>query len=504
MDLIQLILGGFQISLQPINLIYCLLGVIFGTLVGVLPGIGPAGAIALLLPVTFHIPPVSSIIMLAGIYYGAMYGGSTTSILINIPGEAASVVTCLDGYQMALKGRAGPALGIAAIGSFIGATLGVFVLMLVAPPMGRVAREFGAPEYLGLVILGLTLLIYLGRGSVLKSLISAVVGLSLSFIGQDLFTGDDRFTLGIMELKDGIDLVPIFMGFFGVSEVLMNLERPIRREVFKTKIRNLLPNLKDWMDSLGAILRGTAIGFSIGVIPGGSAVIASFASYAVEKKVSKNPELFGTGMIAGVAGPETANNVAATGAFVPLFALGIPSNVVIALLLGAFMLHGIRPGPMMLEQHPDIFWGIVTSMYIGNAMLLVFNLPMIGIWVQILRVPYKTLFPLILLFCLIGAYSVNYSAFDVGIMIIFGIIGYAFRKMEFEGAPLVLAFILGSMLENALRQSLIISHGSFLIFITRPICAGCLLATFVIFFSNLFPLFKKIKKRREALEKEEP
>jgi len=500
MDLIQYILAGFQISLQPINLFYCLLGVVFGTLIGVLPGIGPAGAIALLLPVSFHVPPVSTIILLAGIYYGAMYGGSTTSILVNIPGEAAAVVTCLDGYQMARKGRAGPALGISAIGSFIGGTLGVLGLMLLAPPMGRVAREFGAPEYLGLVCLGLTLLIYLGRGSFLKSLISAVVGLSLSFIGQDMFTGEDRFTLGIMELKDGIDLIPIFMGFFGVSEVLMNVERPIQREIIKTKVQNLLPDLKDWIDSIGAILRGTVIGFSIGAIPGGSSVIASFASYAVEKKVSKYPELFGTGVIKGVAGPETANNAAAQGAFIPLFALGIPSNVVIALLIGAFMLHGIRPGPLMMEQQPDLFWGIVTSMYVGNAMLLVFNLPMIGVWVQILRVPYKTLFPLILLFCLIGAYSVNYSAFDVAIMIIFGMIGYVFRKMGFEGAPLVLAFILGSMLENALRQSLIISHGSFLIFITRPICAGFLTAALVIFLSNLLPFFKE---KREVLGREE-
>ncbi len=503
MDIIQNIIAGFQVSLQLTNLLYCLFGVAIGTLIGVLPGIGPSGAIALLLPITFHVPAVSAIILLAGIYYGAMYGGSTTSILVNIPGEAASVVTCIDGYQMARKGRAGPALGISAMGSFIGATLSILGLMLIAPPMAMVAREFGAPEYFGLVCLGLTLLIYLGRGSILKSLIAAAVGLSLSFIGQDMFTGEDRFTLGIMELKDGVGLIPIFMGFFGVSEVLMNLEKPIIRIVYKTKIRNLFPNLKDWRDSIGAILRGTVIGFFLGVIPGGSAMIASFASYAIEKKVSKYPERFGTGVIEGVAGPETANNAGAQGAFIPLFSLGIPSNVTVAILLGAFMLHGIRPGPLLMSQHPDLFWGVVTSMYIGNAMLLVFNLPMIGVWVQILRVPYKTLFPLIILFCLIGSFSVKYSTFDVVVMIIFAVIGYAFRKMEFEGAPLVLAFILGSMLENALRQSLIISHGSFSIFVTRPICAVCLLVMLLILLSGLLPFFKKLYKKREALEREE-
>jgi len=365
--------------------------------------------------------------------------------------------------------------------------------------MAKVAREFGAPEYFGLVCLGLTLLIYLGGSSILKSLISAVVGLSLSFIGQDIFTGEDRFTLGIMELKDGIGLVPIFMGFFGVSEVLINLEKTVTQEVYKTKIQDLLPTLKDWKDSIGAILRGTLIGFFLGVIPGGSAMIASFASYAVEKKISKHPERFGTGAIEGVAGPETANNAGAQGAFIPLFALGIPSNVTIALLLGALMLHGIRPGPLMMEQHSNIFWGIVTSMYIGNAMLLVFNLPLIGLWVQILRVPYKILFPLILLFCLIGAYSVDYSVFDVVMMIIFGMIGYVFRKLEFEGAPMVLAFILGAMLENAFRQSLIISQGSFSIFIYRPIAAGCLIVTATLLLSNFFPF---LKKKRDILEKE--
>ncbi len=491
MDIFQHIIQGFQVSLQPVNILYCFLGAMIGTLVGVLPGIGPAGAIALLLPITFHVPPISTIIFLAGIYYGAMYGGSTTSILVNIPGEAASVVTCLDGYQMARKGRAGPALGISALGSFIGGTLGIIGLMFAAPPMAMVAREFGAPEYFGLVCLGIVLLIFLGQGSILKSLISSVIGLSLSCIGQDMFTAQDRFTFGITDLKDGIDLVPLFMGFFGISEVLLNLESSAPRIIFKTKLQNLLPTIKDWRDSIGAILRGSLIGFFLGVIPGGSAMIASFASYAVEKKLSKYPERFGTGVIEGVAGPETANNAGAQGAFIPLFALGIPSNVTIALLLGAFMLHGIRPGPLMMEQHPDLFWGIVTSMYIGNVMLIVFNLPMIGVWIQILKVPYKTLFPLILLFCLIGSYSVNFSVFDVLVMLFFGIVGYLFRKIGFDGAPLVLGFILGSMIENALRQSLIISQGSFAIFVTRPISAICLMITLIVLFLNLVPSFKK-------------
>jgi putative tricarboxylic transport membrane protein len=491
MDLLQNIITGFQVSLQPMNLLYCFFGAAIGTLIGVLPGIGPAGTIALLLPISFNIPPVSAIILLSGIYYGSMYGGSITSILVNIPGEAASVITCIDGYEMAKKGRAGPALGISALGSFIGGTIGIFGLMLLTPPMAKAAKQFGAPEYFGLVCLGLSLLVYLGGGSIQKSLISAIVGLILSFIGQDIFTGEDRFTFGIIELKDGINLVALFMGFFGISEVLMGLEQPIRREILKTNLRNLFPNLKDWVDSIGAILRGTLIGFFLGAIPGGSAVIASFASYAVEKKVSKYPERFGTGVIEGVAGPETANNAAAQGAFIPLLGLGIPANVTMALLLGAFMLHGIRPGPIMIERHPDLFWGIVTSMYVGNAMLLLFNLPLIGVWIQILRVPYRILFPLIIIFCLIGSYSVNNSTFDILTMIVFGIIGYVFRKMGFEGAPLVLAFILGSMLEQSLRQSLIMSHGNISIFITRPIAAGCLLLTILMFLSSLFPFLKK-------------
>ncbi|MFM9983374.1 MAG: tripartite tricarboxylate transporter permease [Burkholderiales bacterium] len=499
MDLLQHLLSGFQVSLLPINLLYCFLGVLLGTLIGVLPGIGPTAAIALLLPITFHVPAVSTIILLAGIYYGAMYGGSTTSILVNIPGEAASVVTCIDGYQMARQGRAGPALGISAFGSFIGGTLALVGLMFAAPAMARFAREFGAPEYTGLVCLGLSLLIYLGGGSIIKSLISALIGLALSFVGQDMFTGQDRFTLGMRELKDGIGLVPMFMGLFGISEVLINLEKTIAREVFATKISQLLPSREDWRRAFPAMLRGTGIGFLLGVIPGGSAVIASFASYALEKKLSSQPERFGLGAIEGVAGPETANNAAATGAFIPLFALGIPSNATTAILLGALMLHGVRPGPMLMEQQAGLFWGIIASMYVGNVILLVLNLPLIGLWVKILKVPYKTLFPLILLFCVIGAYSVEGSVFDVGVMLVFGVLGYALRKMGFEGAPLVLAFILGPMLENSLRQSLIISHGSFLIFVQRPIAAACLLVALSLLLTALIPF---VRRKRKLLAEE--
>ena len=499
MDLLQQLLSGFQVSLMPINLLYCFMGVLLGTLIGVLPGIGPTAAIALLLPVTFHVPAVSTIILLAGIYYGAMYGASTTSILVNIPGEAASVVTCIDGDQMARQGRAGPVLGIAAFGSFIGGTLGLVGLMFAAPAMARFAREFGAPEYTGLVCLGLSLLIYLGGGSLLKSLISALLGLGLSFVGQDMFTGEDRFTLGIRDLKDGIGLVPMFMGLFGISEVLINLEQTIVREIFTSKIRQMLPSREDWRRAFPAMLRGTGIGFLLGVIPGGSAVIASFASYAMEKRLSRHPEQFGSGAIEGVAGPETANNAAASGAFIPLFGLGIPSNATTAILLGALMLHGVRPGPMLMEQQAGLFWGIIASMYVGNVILLVLNLPLIGLWVKILKVPYKTLFPLILLFCVIGAYSVEGSVLDIGVMLGFGVLGYVLRKMGFEGAPLVLAFILGPMLENSMRQSLIISHGSFLIFVQRPIAAACLLATVVLLLTALVPF---VRNRRKLLAEE--
>jgi len=480
------ILLGFHISFSAINLLYCFTGVFIGTLIGVLPGIGPAGTISLLLPITFGINPVSAIIMLAGIYYGSQYGGSTTSILVNIPGESSSVVTCLDGYQMARQGRAGAALGIAAFGSFIAGTIGILILMFLAEPLSTVALKFGPPEYFSLMILAITILTYLAHGSMIKAIIMAAFGISLSQIGLDIVTGQTRFTFGIMDLEDGVGLIPLVMGLFGIGEVLVNLEESVDLEIFKEKIKGLLPNLKDWMDSIGAIIRGTFLGFFLGVLPGGGAIISSFVSYAMEKRISKHPEKFGKGVIEGVAGPEAANNSAIAGAFIPLFTLGIPSNAVMALLLGALMIHGLQPGPLLLKQRPEIFWGTVMSMYIGNVMLLILNLPLIGLWVKILKVPYRILFPLILFFCIVGSYSINNSTFDVFMMLIFGIVGYLFRKFNYEPAPLVLAFILGPMLENALRQSLLISGGDFSIFISRPISVTSLTIAFILLLTAIF------------------
>ena len=491
MDLFHNLFYGFSVALNPSNLFLCFLGVFIGTLIGVLPGIGPVGAMSLLLPTTLHISPVGAIIMLAGIYYGAMYGGSTTSILLNIPGEAASVVTCLDGYQMARQGRAGPALGISAFGSFIGGTFSIIGLMLVAPPLAEGALKFGPPEYFSLMVLGMTLLIYLASGSVPKALMMAVFGIILGIVGIDATSGAQRFTFGILELNDGIGLVPLVMGLFGISEVLINVEQSLKREIFQTKIRGLFPNREDWRKSTAPIVRGSVLGFVLGVLPGGGALISSFISYAIEKKISKHPEEFGKGAIQGVAGPETANNSATGGAFIPLLTLGIPANVVMAMLLGALLIHGLQPGPMLMKDHPDLFWGVVTSMYVGNGILLLLNLPLIGLWVQVLKVPYRILFPLIILFCLIGAYSINYSIADVLIMIVFGIAGYFMKKFEYEGAPLVLAYVLGPMLEMALRQSLTMSNGSFSIFMTRPISAIGILVSILLVVSPLLPWFGK-------------
>lgn len=502
MELLNYLMLGFLVAFQPLNLLYCFVGVLIGTLVGVLPGLGPSAAIALLLPATFHTTPVASIIMLSGIYYGAMYGGSTTSILVNIPGEAASVMTCLDGYQMARQGRAGPALGISAFGSFIAGSFGIIGLMLIALPLVDFALKFGPPEYFSLMILGLTVLTFLTSVSMVRALMMAVFGLILGTIGLDEVSGMARFTFHIAELLDGVGLVPMVMGLFGISEVLLNIELKIKREVFTTKVKGLLPTVEDWGRSIWSILRGTVIGFLLGILPGGGAAIASFIAYAIEKRVSKNPEDFGKGMIEGVAAPESANNSAAQGAFIPLLTLGIPSNVVMAMLLGALIIHGVTPGPLLLSQHPEIFWGVVASMYVGNAMLLALNLPLIGMWVQLLKVPYPILFPLIILFCLIGSYSINNSATDVAIMLIFGMIGYLMKKLSLEAAPLVLAFVLGPMMEMALRQSLIKSQGTFLIFFTRPISAACLLLAIALLVVPLLPWLRR-SRRATALGKGE-
>lgn len=491
MDVFHNVVYGFQVALQPVNLLYCFVGTLIGTLVGVLPGLGPAAAIALLLPSTFHTSPVSATIMLAGIYYGAMYGGSTTSILVNIPGEAASVVTCIDGHQMALKGRAGPALGIAAFGSFIAGTFGVIALTITGPLLSGVALRFGPPEYFSMMIVGITVLTYLSSGSMVKALMTAIVGLILGGVGMDAISGRYRFTYGMQILADGVGLVPLVMGLFGISEVLENLETEIRRDIVAAKFKNLFPNLQDWKDSLGPISRGTFLGFFLGLIPGGGAIIASFASYAIEKKVAKHPEEFGQGAIQGVAGPEAANNAAASGNFIPLLTLGIPCNAVMAILLGALMIHGVQPGPLLMTNNPDIFWGTIVSMYLGNTMLLVLNLPLIGLWVKVLKVPYYLLYPLILLFCLIGAYSVGNNTGDVIVMLIFGIVGYLMKKFKYDAAPLVLAVVLGPMLEEAFRQSLMMSNGDFSIFVARPLSLGFLIVAFLLL---LIPIITQRKK----------
>jgi putative tricarboxylic transport membrane protein len=502
LELLNYIFVGFSVVFQPLNLFYCFTGVLIGTLVGVLPGLGPVAAMSLLLPATFHTTPVASIIMLAGIYYGAMYGGSTTSILVNIPGEAASVMTCLDGYQMARRGRAGPALGISAFSSFIAGTVGIIGMMLISPPLVNFALKFGPPEYFSLMVLGLMILTFLTSASMLRALMMAAFGLIVGTIGLDNISGLARFTFNIPELLDGVGLVPVVMGLFGISEVLLNIELKTKREVFTTKVKGLLPTLEDWARSIWAILRGTGIGFFLGILPGGGAVIASFVCYAIEKRVTKHPEEFGKGAIEGVAAPEAANNAAAQGAFIPLMTLGIPSNVVMALLLGALIVHGVTPGPLLLSQHPQLFWGVVASMYIGNAMLLALNLPLIGMWVQLLKVPYAILFPIIILFCLVGSYSINNSTTDVAIMLVFGVIGYLMKKLSLEAAPMVLAFVLGPMMETALRQALIKSRGSFSIFFTRPISATCLIMAIALMVIPLLPWFRR-RRPGVALERDE-
>jgi len=498
MDILSGLLSGFQVAFQPANVFYCFAGVFIGTLIGVLPGIGPIGAMSILLPTTFGIEPVSAVIMFGGIYYGAMYGGSTTSILVNIPGEAATVVTCLDGYQMARRGRAGPALGISAFGSFIGGTFSLIALVFLVFPLARAALKFGPPEYFSLVCMSMTVLIYLAKGSVLNAILMVLLGLFLSTVGMDLITGAQRFSFGSTILYDGIGLVPLAMGLFGISEVLTNLEGPAERVIFQTKIGNLLPSRRDWKKSAGPIARGSVMGFLLGVLPGGGALISSFLSYTVEKKLSKHPEEFGRGAIEGVAGPETANNAATGGAFVPLLALGIPPNVVMAMLLGALMIHNVTPGPMLISKHPEIFWGTISSMYMGNVMLLFLNLPLIGMWVRVLKVPYPILMPLILLFCLIGSYSINNNVMEVFIMIFFGVVGYVLRKLEYEEAPLILAFILGPLLEQSFRQSLVMSNGGFSIFFTRPISAVALIVSGLLFASTAFSYYRRVKAQTDG------
>lgn len=492
MDFLGNLASGFGIALTPWNLLYAAIGALLGTAVGVLPGLGPSATIAMLLPVTFTIPPVSAVIMLAGIFYGAMYGGSTTSILLNIPGEAASIVTCLDGYQMARKGRAGVALGISAIGSFVASTFGVFMMSIVAPALATFAIEFGYPEYTSLVIVGLMLSVYLSEGSVLKGLLMGALGLVLGTVGLDPVFGAKRFTFGLPNLMDGVNFVIVAMGLFGIAEVFSNLENPEVRDVFKTTLRGLLPNREDWRRSIGPITRGSILGFFIGILPGGAAGLSSFVSYAIEKRISKHPEDFGTGAIEGVAGPESANNGTSSSSFIPLLTLGVPGNPAIAMIFVAMMIHGVRPGPLLFQEHPDLFWGVIASMYVGNVMLLLLNLPLISLWVKMLEIPYRILAILIVIFCVIGAYSINNNVFDVGTMVFFGGIGYVMRKTGFPPAPLVLAMVLGSIFELSLQQSILMSGGDLSVFVVRPISAFFLaLAAFLVLKPTVVWLWRK-------------
>ncbi len=472
---------GFQIALSPVNVLWCFIGSVLGTAVGVLPGLGPAATIALLLPISMKMgSPVTAIILMSGIYYGAMYGGSTTSILLKIPGEAASVVTCIDGYQMARKGRAGAALGVAAIGSFIAGTVGVIGLTAVAPPLAAAALKFGPPEYFSLTLLGLLMATYLTGESPTKGLIMAIMGLLLGCIGLDPLSGAVRFDFGVPDLQSNIDFVTVAMGLFGVGEILISLEDSGAASILTTKIENVFPTLVDLAQSSWAMVRGSVIGFVIGILPGGGAVLASLISYAVEKKVSKHPEEFGHGAIEGVAGPESANNSAASSSFIPLLTLGIPGNASTAMIFAALLIHGITPGPFLLKEHGDVFWGVVASMYLGNVMLLVLNLPLVGVWAQLLKVPYAFMAPMIMVLTLVGVYSVNNSPFDIWVMLAMGVLGYLARKLKFDLGPLLLAFVLGPIMERSLRQALLMSHGRAGIFFTRPISGG-LMAVAILF-----------------------
>ena len=494
MDTLNSLFSGFSTALQPDNLLFCFLGSLLGTLVGVLPGIGPVGAMSILLPMTFKMSSAGAVIMLAGIYYGVAYGGSTTSILVSVPGEVSSVVTCMDGYQMALKGRAGPALGIAAFGSFIAGTIGIIGLMIFAAPLSRLALAFGPHEYFSLIVLGLAFVASLSHGSVFRAVMMCFFGLMLGNVGLDIQTTTPRFTFGSLRLFNGIGIAPLSMGLFGIAEVLVNLESTATTSLVKSRIKNLLPSKSDWMKAKWAILRGTLIGFFLGILPGGGPVLSSFIAYAIEKRISKEPGQFGKGAIEGVASPESANNSASSSAFIPLLTLGIPPTAGMAVLFGAFLIHGVTPGPLLLQKHPALFWGLISSMYIGNVMLLILNLPLIPMWVQVLKVPEKVLYPLVLLFCLIGAYSLNNDVFDVAVMLVFGVVGYLFRKFEYEGAPLILAFVLGTMFDTNLRQALLISDGSFIPFLTRPISGVTLGIAVIVLIISMSSLSSRRKK----------
>jgi putative tricarboxylic transport membrane protein len=499
MELIDNLALGLGVALTPANLGFALIGALIGTLIGVLPGIGPIATIAMLLPLTFHLEPVSGLIMLAGIFYGAQYGGSTTAILVNLPGETSSVVTCIDGHQMARQGKAGSALAIAALGSFFAGTVATFIIAAFAPPLARVGQSFGAPEYFSLMVLGLIAAVVLAHGSVLKAIAMIILGLLFGLVGTDGQTASQRFTFDITELSDGIDFAVLAIGVFGVGEVIANLTRGEEsRSVTTEKITRLWPTREDFRLAWPAALRGTGLGSILGVLPGGGATLSSFAAYVLEKKIARDPSRFGRGAVEGVAGPESANNAGAQTSFIPMLTLGIPGNAVMALMIGAMTIHGIQPGPQVMSERPQLFWGMVASMWIGNLMLLVINLPLIGIWVQLLKVPYRFLYLSILLFCAIGVYTIGNSSFSVLVAAFFGVVGYIFMRLECEPAPMILGFVLGPLMEDNLRRAMRISGGDPMIFIHRPISLGLLIAAAVLLVIVALPAIRR--GREEAFQ----
>jgi putative tricarboxylic transport membrane protein len=496
MEIFDSLVLGFSVALSLQNLAYCFIGVLVGTLIGVLPGIGPLATIAMLLPLTFNVPPVSALIMLAGIYYGAQYGGSTTAILVNLPGETSAVVTCIDGYQMARQGRAGPALAVAAIGSFIAGTICTLLIALFAPPLAEMALKFGAPEYFSLMLMGLVTAAVLAHGDMVKSLAMVVVGLLLGIVGTDVNSGMSRFAFGIAELTDGIGFVVLAVGVFAVSEIVSNLGDQEERQVFTSKVKNLWLTWPEFKQSFGPIMRGTGVGAFFGVLPGTGPAIASFSSYMIEKKVSKTPERFGKGAIEGVAGPESANNADAQCKFIPTLTLGIPASAVMALMLGALTIQGIAPGPQVMTQKPELFWGLIASMWIGNLMLVILNLPLIGLWVSLLKVPYRMLFPAIMVFSCIGIYSVNNSNMELYLAALFGVLGFLWLKLDCAAAPMLLGFVLGPMMEENLRRALLISRGDPMVFLNRPISLSFIIATILILIIMAAPA---IRRKREQI-----
>ncbi len=500
MDILSHLAMGFGVAMTPINLVYALLGVLLGTLIGVLPGIGPVATIAMLLPTTYALQPVSALIMLAGIYYGAQYGGSTTAILVNMPGETSSVVTCLDGYQMARRGQAGAALAVAAMGSFFAGCVATVFIAAFSPPLSEFALKFGPAEYFSLMCLGLIGAVILASGSIIKAIAMIVLGLLMGIVGTDVNSGAQRFVFDIPELVDGIGVVSVAMGLFGFAEIVSNLESKEKREVVSSKVKGLWLTMAQFRAAAPAVLRGTALGSVLGLLPGGGAMLSSFASYTMEKKLAKDPSQFGKGAIQGVAGPESANNAGAQTSFIPLLTLGIPENAVMAMMVGAMTIHNIQPGPQVITSNPELFWGLIASMWIGNAMLVVLNLPMIGLWIRLLTVPYRLLYPAILLFCAIGVYSVNNTSMDITLTAVFGLLGVVFVKLSCEPAPLLLGFVLGPMMEENLRRALLLSRGDGWVFFHRPLSAGMLTVAIVLLVITLLPNIRK--KREEAFHEE--